>query len=130
MLFRSARDLLGVDIFARSTDQEELLAGRQDEVLKLGLFELIDAFQQILNKISPDDKVRIAADSISVKNRISQLVDIFESKESVTFEELFPAGVVKSEVIVTFLAILEMVRLSLVRIVQHVQTGVIRLFYI
>ena len=124
------RDLLGENIFARNPDQEELLAGRQDEVLKLGLFELIDAFQQILKKISLDDKVRIAADSISVKNRISQLVDIFESRESVTFEELFPAGVVKSEVIVTFLAILEMVRLSLVRIVQHVQTGVIRLFYI
>ena len=124
------RDLLGENIFARNPDQEELLAGRQDEVLKLGLFELIDAFQQILKKISPDDKVRIAADSISVKNRISQLVDIFESRESVTFEELFPAKAVKSEVIVTFLAILEMVRLSLVRIVQHVQTGVIRLFYI
>ena len=124
------RDLLGENIFARNPDQEELLAARQDEVLKLGLFELIDAFQQILKKISPDDKVRIAADSISVKNRISQLVDIFESRESVTFEELFPAGAVKSEVIVTFLAILEMVRLSLVRIVQHVQTGVIRLFYI
>lgn len=124
------RDLLGENIFARNPDQEELLAGRQDEVLKLGLFELIDAFQQILKKISPDDKVRIAADSISVKNRISQLADIFESRESVTFEELFPAGVVKSEVIVTFLAILEMVRLSLVRIVQHVQTGVIRLFYL
>ncbi len=126
----AARDLLGENIFARNPDQEELLAGRQDEILKLGLFELIDAFQQILKKISPDDKVRIAADSISVKNRISQLVDIFESRESVTFEELFPAGAVKSEVIVTFLAVLEMVRLSLVRIVQHVQTGVIRLFYI
>jgi len=124
------RDLLGENIFARNPDQEELLAARQDEVLKLGLFELIDAFQQILKKISLDDKVRIAADSISVKNRISQLVDIFESRESVTFEELFPTGAVKSEVIVTFLAILEMVRLSLVRIVQHVQTGVIRLFYI
>jgi segregation and condensation protein A len=124
------RDLLGENIFARNPDQEDLLAGRQDEVLKLGLFELIDAFQQILNKISPDDKVRISADSISVRNRISQLADIFESKESVTFEELFPAGAVKSEVIVTFLAILEMVRLSLVRIVQHVQTGVIRLFYL
>jgi segregation and condensation protein A len=124
------RDLLGENIFARNPDQEELLAGGQDEVLKLGLFELIDAFQQILKKISPDDIVRIAADSISVKKRISQLADIFEAKESVTFEELFPAGAVKSEVIVTFLAILEMVRLSLVRIVQHVQTGVIRLFYI
>jgi len=124
------RDLLGEDTFVRSPDKEELLASRQDEIIKVGLFELIDAFQQILEKISPDERVRITADSVSVKDRISQLADVFESKGSVTFDELFPTGAVRSDVIVTFLAILEMVRLSLVRIVQYVQTGVIRLFYI
>ena len=124
------RYLLGEDTFVRSPGQEEILADRQNEIITVGLFELIDAFQQILAKMSPDDKVLITADSVSVKDRISQLVDIFEAKGSVIFDELFPAGSAKIEVIVTFLAILEMVRLSLVRIVQYVQTGVIRLFYL
>ena len=124
------RNLLGEDTFVRSPEQEELLAHPQDEMIKVGLFELIDAFQQILEKIAPGDTVRITADSISVKDRISQLVDIFEARESVAFDELFPPGALKSDMIVTFLAILEMVKLSLVRIVQHVPTGVIRLFYI
>ncbi len=124
------RNLLGEDTFVRRPEQEELLGLPQDEMIKVGLFELIDAFQQILEKIAPDDAVRITADSISVKDRISQLVDIFEAKESVAFDELFPSGALKSELIVTFLAILEMVKLSLVRIVQHVPTGAIRLFYI
>ncbi|MBU0698580.1 MAG: segregation/condensation protein A [Proteobacteria bacterium] len=126
----AARNLLGEDTFVRNPDHEEILTGRSDEIITVGLFELIDAFQQILGKMSPDEKFLITADSVSVKDRISQLVDIFDVKGSVTFDELFPAGAAKVEVIVTFLAILEMVKLSLVRIVQHVQTGVIRLFYL
>jgi segregation and condensation protein A len=124
------RNLLGEDTFVRNPEQQELLAHAPDEMIKVGLFELIDAFQQILDKIAPGDIVHITADSISVKDRISQLVDIFEDRESVAFDELFPSGALKSDMIVTFLAILEMVKLSLVRIVQHVPTGVIRLFYI
>jgi len=124
------RNLLGKDTFVRIPEPKELLADQQDEIIKVGLFELIDAFQQILAKTSPEDRVHITADSISVKDRISQLVDIFETRESLAFDELFPTGALKSDMIVTFLAILEMVKLSLVRIAQHVQTGVIRLFYI
>jgi segregation and condensation protein A len=46
-----------------------------------------------------------------------------------TFEELFEKQTTKNEVIVTFLAVLEMVKLNLLRISQQVQTSVIRLFY-
>jgi segregation and condensation protein A len=53
-----------------------------------------------------------------------------EAKGSTTFLELFSENPDKSEVIVTFLAILEMVKLALIRIVQHAQTGVMRLFYL
>ena len=53
-----------------------------------------------------------------------------ESKGSTTFTELFSDNADKGEIIVTFLAILEMVKLALIRIVQHVQTGVLRVFYL
>jgi segregation and condensation protein A len=74
--------------------------------------------------------VEITADTISIKDKIAQIVDIFEARGSVTFDELFSKNIDKSEVIVTFIAILEMVKLSLVRIIQHTQTGIIRLFYL
>jgi segregation and condensation protein A len=74
--------------------------------------------------------MEINADTITVRDRIVQIVDIFETKESVTFNELFSRNADKSEVVVTFLAILEMVRLSLIRVAQHTQTGIIRLFYL
>ena len=124
------RHLLGEDIFIRGQHREDFLTSAQDEYIKIGLFELIDAFQKILDKIPSDDRMEFTADRISVKDKISQIADILESKGSATFEELFSEKPEKGEVIVTFLAILEMVKLVLIRIVQHAQTKVIRLFYL
>jgi len=124
------RNLLGEKTFIRTPDRGEFLMGSEDEFIKIGLFELIDAFQKILEKIPDDHRVDMTADEISVKDRISQIVDILEAKKSITFIELFSENPDKHEIIVTFLAVLEMVRLTLIRIVQHVQTGVIRIFYL
>lgn len=126
-----ARNLLGEDTFVRNPNQENHSIDQDGEIIKVGLFELIDAFQTILEKISEHRGVDIiTADTVSVRDRIVQIVEIFETRKSVTFNELFPMNTDKSEVVVTFLAILEMVRLSLINIVQNTQTGIIRLFYL
>lgn len=125
----SDRNLLGENIFVRGTPDEKIFSETQDEFIQIGLFELIDAFQKILDKIPGDDRMEFTADKISVQDKISHIVDILESKGSTTFDELFSDNPDKGEIIVTFLAILEMVKLALIRIVQHVQSGVLRLFY-
>jgi segregation and condensation protein A len=124
------RHILGEKTFIRRLDQKEFLDIDQQTYIKVGLFELIDAFQKILEKIPGDYRIEFTTDKISVKERITQITDILETKGSTTFEALFSESPDKSEVIVTFLAILEMVKLSLIRIVQHAQTGVMRLFYL
>lgn len=124
------RNLLGENTFIRNPDRGEFLTGSDDEFVKIGLFELIDAFQKILDRIPDEHRVDMRTDEISVKDKIAQIIDILEAKESVTFLELFADIPDKHEIIVTFLAILEMVKLTLIRIFQHVQTGVIRIFYL
>ncbi|MEA3279001.1 MAG: segregation/condensation protein A [Thermodesulfobacteriota bacterium] len=125
----AARDILGENTFVRSTDKEDYPISDDEEIINVGLFELIDAFQKILKNISTDVRLQFATDRISVKDRIAELVEIFEKQGSITFNELFSSDAGKGDIILTFLAILEMVKLRLVRIVQHVQTGIIRLFY-
>ena len=126
----SERHLLGEATFVRSSDRQEFLAGQQETYIKVGLFELIDAFQKILAKIPGDLQMEFTPDKISVKERITQIADILEAQGSLTFDQLFSEQPDKSEVIVTFLAILEMVKLALIRIAQHAQTGIMRLFYV
>lgn len=123
------RELLGESIFVRQPADTRDLVNPEEEFIKVGLFELIDAFQQILKKIAPEDRLDLTTDSISVKDRIAELVDLFESTRSLTFDDLFTGRPSRSDVIVTFLAILEMVKLCLVRLRQHTETGLIRLIY-
>ena len=123
------RNLLGDKTFTRKPDADALEGMESDEVVHIGLFELIDAFQNILDKVTAGHRVDLSRDRVSVQERISQLTEMLEAKESMTFDELFADGHDRSDIIVTFLAILEMAKLSLIRIAQHVPTGIIRIFY-
>ncbi|MEA3429430.1 MAG: segregation/condensation protein A [Thermodesulfobacteriota bacterium] len=124
------KSILGEDIFVRTIDKEDYSETGEDEIINVGLFELIDAFKKILENVSDDHRLDLTADKISVKDRIVQIVDLLEKQGSITFGELFSSDTSKSEIILTFLAILEMGKISLVRIVQHVHTGIIRVFYL
>jgi segregation and condensation protein A len=122
------RDLLGENTFTRKPGKDEL-APTDDDYVQVGLFELIDAFQKILNNSSITHKIDMTSEGISIRDKIAQIVDILEERGDATFEELFHPPATKSEIIVTFLAILEMVKLKLINIIQHMESGIIRVFY-
>jgi segregation and condensation protein A len=123
------RNLLGEKTFTRKPDTADLTDGDEDRVIRIGLFELIDAFQSILNKATPGHRIDLSRDRLSVQERISQLTEQLEANASLTFDELFADGRERPDIIVTFLALLEMAKLGLIRIAQHVPTGFIRIFY-
>jgi segregation and condensation protein A len=124
----ASRNLLGETIFARRAKLKGLIDDDQ-ELIQVGLFELIDAFQRMIQKVGKDHSVEVAADEISVKDRMNDILAVIEEKGSITFAELFAASAEKRYIIVTFLALLELMKLSLLRAVQSAQSGVIRLFY-
>jgi len=124
----ASRNLLGETIFTRKAKLKGLIEDDQ-EMIQVGLFELIDAFQRMIKKVGKDHSVEVAADEVSVKDRMNDILAVIEEKGSITFIELFTASAEKRYIIVTFLALLELMKLSLIRAVQSAQSGVIRLFY-
>ena len=122
------RNMLGDRIFTRRPNIKEYLEEGQD-LIQVGLFELIDAFQKILQNITKDHQVDLAADQVSVKQRMNDMVSILEEKGSITFEELFTGTPEKPFFIATFLALLELMKLNLIRVVQSIQSSIIRIFY-
>ncbi len=102
----------------------------ENKEINIDLFELIDALQNILENMTGDHKVDFSDEKVSIKDKISELIDILERSESVSFKNLFNPKSDKGEMIITFLAILEMAKLSLIEITQQVQTGDIRVSYI
>ena len=123
------RDRLDWDVFVRRDfdGTEAWSEAESGDLIQVGLFELMDAFQEIIKRVSPAYFWDLTPDTISVKSRISEIADILEERGSVTFQELFEAQTTRGDIIVTFLAILEMAKLQLIRIVQHLESGVIRI---
>ncbi len=126
----SQRNILGNSTFIRKPDKDELDLADDGGFIQVGLFELIDAFQKIVKNIPAAHKVDFSAEKVSVREKISLIVDILEQRGTITFTELFDPKADKSDIIATFLAILEMVKLNLIKINQHVESGSIRLFYL
>ena len=88
----------------------------------LSLFDLLDAFRKILDK-APSEIVSITKETLTVKNRMSMMMEIIEEHEAVRFEDLFKEGITKIQLIVTFLALLELIRLGLARAYQEREFG-------
>jgi segregation and condensation protein A len=124
----SNRDLLGEHIFSRQVKAKAYFTDDQ-ELVQVGLFELIDAFQRVLQKVSKDHTVDLATDQISVKDRMTEIVAVLEEKGSIVFTDLFVERCEKPFFIATFLALLELMKMTLIRVAQNKQDGIIRLFY-
>jgi segregation and condensation protein A len=88
----------------------------------LNLFDLLDAFKKILEK-APPEVISITKETLTVKDRISFIMEILEGQETVRFEDFFQGGMTKIQLIVTFVALLELIRLGLARAYQEREFG-------
>jgi segregation and condensation protein A len=117
------------DVYVRNIPTEELWGMEgSEEIAEVGLFALVNALHEVLKRAEPGDFMEVSAETMRLKDRISQLMEILSGVSSITFHELFEGKVRKLEMILTFLAILELVRLQMVRAFQHQPSGIIRLY--
>jgi segregation and condensation protein A len=93
------------------------------------LFGLLAAFRGVLERASRRPPMVLPPDQISIEDRIRQLLDRLSETEACGFEELFEDGDgSRAFMIVTFLALLEMIRLKLIRVSQVGSFGAIRVY--
>jgi segregation and condensation protein A len=108
-------------VLSRAFEEEGEVGEEGEEELSLfdiSLFDLIGAFRKILDK-APPELVSISKESLTVKDRIARILEVLEAKETVTFEELFDGESSRSVLIVTFVALLELLKLGLARAYQE-----------
>ena len=96
----------------------------EKELVDASVFDLLKAYQKIIDTKSFENDYEIKITEMSVTDQIQHIMEILNASESVTFESLFTVLNTKQEVVVTFLAILELMRLKLLRVqqVRHFET--------
>ena len=97
--------------------------------LEVDLFTLISAFRGVLERASRRPPMVLPPDQISIEARIQQLLERLSETEACGFEDLFADGDgSRAFMIVTFLALLEMIRLKVIRVFQTAGFGPIRVY--
>ena len=120
----AARELDGQEKMWReifSRDPGEPVEVETDEALldNVTLFDLVDALNSIMQRNPAGKKlIEILPDNLTVRDRMNVILELLEGKDSVAFTTLFEESCHRLVIIVTFLALLELIRLRVARVFQ------------
>lgn len=115
------REILRRDVFVRPSEVPDEMESVGFE--GLSLFDLISALRHVLDRF-PEERVHeVTLERISVREKMSSLLDDLQRRGKVIFQSLFEAAVSRLEVVVTFLAMLELVKIRAIRIAQEEREG-------
>jgi segregation and condensation protein A len=121
------RPMLGRRIFRRGSEMEPVEPEEQQPFAEVSIFALVSALAEVLKRTHVHLVHDVVVDRISISDRINNIVDMLDSQETLRFEECFKLdgsmAQIRHEVVVTFLAILEMARLHMIRLVQPEPAG-------
>jgi segregation and condensation protein A len=112
------RPLLDRDVFIRLTSPEPE-EEPEEERIEVNLFELLEAFRQVLERVKPETVHEVILEHMSVEDKIQEILALLEKENrSMAFHRLFPEQASRRVVVITLLAILELVKMKRIRIFQ------------
>jgi segregation and condensation protein A len=124
------RPLLERDVFTRGAPGEASSAAEEEgeAMTEVGVFELVAAFRRIIAGFDRPEEMEIDAEKMSLIDRINEIMEMLSEKQQMTFVELIGDRTDRRRIIFTFLAILELMKLRMIRAYQSGPFGAIRLF--
>jgi segregation and condensation protein A len=122
------KELLQREIFTREKATDKT-AHTGDEIwIDATIFDLLNALKELLDVAPEDISKEIFVDEITVAEKVNFIMDRFEEQEFLSFESLFLDMTSRIEVIVTFLALLELMKMRMVKVQQTTHFGTIRIY--
>jgi segregation and condensation protein A len=114
-------------VYTRQGDNApELPADDEPLLFDFHLFDLLSALKDVIARV-PDTKFEITTETVSITEKISQILSRLEVVDSILFADLFEGSTSKMQVIGTFLALLELIKTRVVKTFQIEQFGAIRI---
>ena len=122
--FLGTQEVRGDEFFATTPELPDLTAPAPDVAGQVGIFDLIRAFQKVLKRFENTTDIReIVSDRYSVADKIEHLLEAIPMGGRVRFDSLFSTAASRVEVIVTFLAMLELMKLNHLMVEQEQMLG-------
>jgi segregation and condensation protein A len=118
------RPRLGRDVFTREQNAEGIEPDPDAlPALRVTTWQLMEAFRAVLARAQPDPVHEVQTEPVSLRDRMQSMLYALRVARSVTFDSLFDENATRGFVIVTFLGLLELVRMGAVEAVQDDRWG-------
>ena len=111
------------DVFITGVESSHL--AQPIELPDIALQELLLSFQEVLKRAEMFTTLHMLKEPLSVRERMATILEKLKNKDFIDFTELFDLEEQKTGLVVTFLAILELMKESLIEIVQTKAYGII-----
>ncbi len=122
--------LLDREVFVRSFFGDSLAEKEREEKVsgEVTLFDLLEAMKKVLEGLPAEEFQEISAEHLNIKDKILHIMERLWETDSMAFTDLYAASTSRREIVVTFLALLELLRLRMIRVYQGETFGTIRIF--
>jgi len=118
-------NVLGRDVFTRGHMADDD-AEKEREVEEMTIFQLVAAFRQVIVQLKQTEPIEIDVDTMSLSEKINEVMDRLNRERFCTFADLLGELNDRVRIIYTFLAVLELLKLRLIKVYQVEPFGTIR----
>jgi segregation and condensation protein A len=128
-LHLDGRPWLERDVFKRGSYPDLPPAGlEEEEIAEVGIVELVDAFRRIVASLEREELMQINSEKLSVTDRINEILEKLRETGQISFQELLEGARDRRRIVYTFLALLELMKLRMIKAYQTGPFGPIRIF--
>jgi segregation and condensation protein A len=115
------QNILEKNVFVRACYNDPVPDGDEPVLREISIFELLTALQKVIERSEePDGSFTVTRDYMSVRDKISEVIEMVQTcPGGLAFEKLFGQSPQRIEVITTFLALLELIKMQAIRIFQN-----------
>ncbi len=113
------QDLLDRIVFTRKVPAEAVpIPDEEVGLVEVSVYKLIEALDRVLDRLEPKRMHEVVRERVSLSEAMQRIADKLKQSPQVTFLSLFDGARVRQQVVVTFIALLEMAKRRLIRIFQ------------
>jgi segregation and condensation protein A len=123
----NTRPVLYRDVFTRDFLAKEM-EGKEEGLIRVGLFELIDAVRKMLLESRPEPYLALPSPLIPIEKKMEEVEEILKTRGQVLLEDLVPRQATRADIIVIFLSLLELARLQKIVVFQDLREGTIHIY--
>lgn len=117
------RPWLNRDVYGREPSAEGVSTDDEKVRVRVTTWELVEAFRRVLKRAEPEPVHEVQGEPVSLEERIRSVLQTLSVARSVTFDSLFGDEPTRHFVIVTFLAMLELMKLGAIEAIQEEPWG-------